>query len=107
MAQSPDRKKFRKKQRRINCQLRKKILGERQFANCCYCKETFASKDLTIEHKIPICLGGTSNIDNIDIACAPCNQARGREAWLTYLSERKKRDQLERGKNSRVGEINF
>ena len=89
---------MRKKQRRINGQLRKRILGDKEFSSCCYCGEIFPCKQLTIEHKVPICLGGTSDIENIDIACAPCNQARGREAWLKYLSERKSRDSLQRSK---------
>jgi 5-methylcytosine-specific restriction endonuclease McrA len=96
MAQRLDRKRMRKRQRRINGQLRKRILGDKEFSNCCYCHKTFPSKELTIEHKVPICLGGTSDIDNIDIACAPCNQSRGREAWLIYLSERKRKDLSEK-----------
>ena len=92
MLKKPERRKLRKKQRRINFQLRKKLLGDKEFADCCYCGITLPCKELTIEHKVPICLGGDSNIENIDIACAPCNQVRGREAWLKYLFERKRKD---------------
>ncbi len=107
MVQSLDRKKIRKKQRRINGQLRKKLLGTKEFANCCYCGNVFLSRELTIEHKIPICLGGNSNIENIDVACAPCNQARGREAWMIYLTERKKRDHVERNKGQGFRKVNL
>lgn len=37
---------------------------------------------LTIEHVIPLCLGGTNDPSNIALACGPCNHDRGREAWF-------------------------
>lgn len=76
------RRRKRRKQQAINLKLKKVLMANNQFAICCYCKNTFAANQLTIEHKIPICLGGTSDIQNVDLACAPCNQAKGREAWL-------------------------
>lgn len=38
--------------------------------------------ELTVEHVIPLCLGGTNDPDNIALACGPCNHERGKEAWL-------------------------
>lgn len=76
------RRKNRKKQLAINNKLKKLLLSNSIFGVCCYCKSAFLANSLTIEHKIPICLGGGSEISNIDLACAPCNQLRGREAWM-------------------------
>jgi len=38
--------------------------------------------ELTIEHIIPRSLGGTNDDANIALACPPCNQKKGREAWF-------------------------
>jgi len=76
------RRRKRRKQRSINLRLKRQLLSDNIFGICCYCKTTFLATQLTIEHKVPICLGGTSDIENIDLACAPCNQSRGRQAWL-------------------------
>lgn len=77
-----NRRKRRRKQLAINNKLKRKLIPNNDFGICCYCKNTFNAKELTIEHKTPICLGGTSEIENIDLACAPCNQLKGREAWF-------------------------
>ena len=77
-----NRRRRRKKQLAINVRLKKYLLDGKEFGVCCYCLNAFGVKDLTIEHKVPICLGGTSDLSNVDLACAPCNQKRGREAWL-------------------------
>lgn len=76
------RRRKRRKQQLINGRLKKLLLANNTLGICCYCKNTFLATELTVEHKIPICLGGTSDIENVDLACAPCNQAKGREAWL-------------------------
>jgi hypothetical protein len=81
-----EHKKKRRKQQVINQKLRKMLLNDLQHSRCCYCGETFSAQELTIEHKIPICLGGNSEIENIALACAPCNQARGKAAWM-YLKK--------------------
>jgi hypothetical protein len=45
---------------------------------CCYCSREF-SKDnpKSIDHIIPVCLGGNNQSDNIDISCAECNRSKG------------------------------
>ena len=44
---------------------------------CHWCKELFKLKDLTLEHIIPLDRGGLDNANNMTLACAPCNHARG------------------------------
>lgn len=76
------RRQKRRKQQVINGRLRKTLLKDSVFDVCCYCNHAFLGQDLTIEHIVPICLGGSNELHNIALACAPCNQARGREVWL-------------------------
>lgn len=82
MSETKDRRKARKKQQRINTQLKKRLYKNVFMAPCCYCKNVFFITELTIEHVIPRCQGGTNDDNNIALACAPCNQEKGREAWF-------------------------
>lgn len=53
--------------------LRKKVLRKSGF-KCVFCGCT---SDLTIDHIIPISLGGTSNLRNLQALCEPCNNTKG------------------------------
>lgn len=54
----------------------------RQNSLCAGCgKQT----KLTVDHIMPIYLGGSSNIENLQLLCMPCNRSKGRkhpEEWL-------------------------
>jgi 5-methylcytosine-specific restriction endonuclease McrA len=43
------------------------------------CVECGASFDLQYDHVIPLALGGANTAANLQILCAPCNQAKGAE----------------------------
>lgn len=74
---------FRKKQQlKINNKIKKQIAQKRAIVSCCYCKKVFLLDDLTVEHIIPLSWGGTNDSSNVDLACKPCNQQRGRESWI-------------------------
>jgi 5-methylcytosine-specific restriction endonuclease McrA len=75
------RRHKRQKQKRINFQLKTRLFGHLAFAPCCYCRVVFLYDELTVEHMVPLCLGGTNKDSNIALACAPCNRARGKIAW--------------------------
>ncbi|MFM6853578.1 MAG: HNH endonuclease [Sphingopyxis sp.] len=45
--------------------------------NCFYCKKPVAHADMTIDHIEPKSRGGTSSIQNLVVACKPCNSAKG------------------------------
>ena len=46
--------------------------------HCDYiCQCCGEEKDLTVDHIIPVTLGGTSNIDNLQPLCQPCNSSKG------------------------------
>lgn len=77
-----ERRNRRKKQLRTNNKLKKRLFGHLFCAPCSYCKKVFMFDDLTVEHIVPLTLDGTNEDSNIALACAPCNQQKGREAWV-------------------------
>ena len=52
-----------------NSKLRFDILAA-QGHKCKICKTT---KNLTINHKIPVCVGGSDDISNLEVLCMNCN----------------------------------
>lgn len=85
MTSNGDRRRLRRKQKKaqvkINSKLRNELCKGKAMAPCCYCLFAFLVTDLTLEHKTPRCLGGTNDLDNVDLACQKCNHERGKEAW--------------------------
>ena len=55
---------------------RKARLLEEYGPQCCYCKEWFPPEQLTIEHLIAKCDGGSNCYENLRLACFPCNHGR-------------------------------
>lgn len=54
--------------------LRKQIRGILGTGRCCFCDTERAG---TLEHVVPLSLGGTWHISNLRLSCSPCNQERG------------------------------
>jgi 5-methylcytosine-specific restriction endonuclease McrA len=77
------RRTKRKQQYRINRSLKKQIIEQKKEYNCCYCGISFpiGQTQMTVEHIVALCLGGTNDLSNIDLACRECNQAKGKEDW--------------------------
>lgn len=48
----------------------------RRNGRCCYCRVSVALSAVTAEHKTPRKMGGRTTGENIDAACADCNNAR-------------------------------
>lgn len=64
-------------------EMKKRLLRGRIEARCCYCKRTFRADALTLEHVIPLSAGGGWKIENLKLACKPCNMNRGSlPVWL-------------------------
>jgi len=40
---------------------------------CAYCGATFAERDLTMDHVVPVARGGRSSRGNVVASCKPCN----------------------------------
>ncbi len=47
---------------------------------CFYCKESVPAEELTIDHAEPAALGGKDDLQNLLIACKPCNARKGHRA---------------------------
>lgn len=45
---------------------------------CFYCGHEFPLEELTRDHVVPRCEGGSDDLANQVPACQPCNQAKGR-----------------------------
>ncbi len=55
----------------------RKNIYERDGSRCQYCGKKFETKDLTLDHVIPIARGGRTTWDNIVSSCVPCNTRKG------------------------------
>lgn len=44
---------------------------------CEYCGRTCNKKNMTIDHVLPVSRGGLTEIQNLRLACYPCNQEKG------------------------------
>lgn len=82
MSTCKNRRKRRKKQAIINQRLKRDLFKDINISPCCYCKYVFLIDNLTIEHIVPLLNNGTNDPENIALACAPCNQEKGRESWM-------------------------
>jgi 5-methylcytosine-specific restriction endonuclease McrA len=66
-------------------------IANRDGGNVCfYCKEPLTF-DFHIDHKIPIAKGGTHSLDNLVLACMPCNQEKHAKDIDEYREWRRSR----------------
>lgn len=55
----------------------RKAVYRRDDYKCGYCKST---KDLTLDHIIPVSKGGQNDFDNVVVACNDCNSKKGNKS---------------------------
>jgi 5-methylcytosine-specific restriction endonuclease McrA len=53
-----------------------------KFGLCCYwCRCGFTVDKLTLDHLMPRSLGGSNSLENLRLACRPCNSSRGNSLY--------------------------
>ena len=57
---------------------RRKKLMRRYKGRCCACGQS--SKDMTVDHVVPLSQGGTNSMWNLQLLCGPCNSEKGNSA---------------------------
>lgn len=61
----------------------------KRFGRCCQiCSKPLVAGEMTLDHIIPKCRGGSNTIENLRIACAPCNNARHDNNHFTHVDLR-------------------
>lgn len=67
--------------------------------HCAYCGKTLTKKELTVDHVMPSCKGGSDSIDNLRACCIECNRTKNQGnlqflrlalAWPTIAIENMK-----------------
>jgi len=57
----------------VEAKKKKRSLAERFGASCAYCGST---ERLTLDHRLPRSCGGSNRLDNLQLLCFDCNQAK-------------------------------
>jgi 5-methylcytosine-specific restriction endonuclease McrA len=68
----------------------KAAVWEMTWGQCWYCGTNYMNPfdNLIIEHVVPLCRGGTNEIENLVPACSSCNESKGVmlvEEWRLHL----------------------
>ena len=58
----------------------RKLVQDKDF--CFNCKNEFNKCNLEVEHKIPVCLGGKDNLENLSILCKKCHKIKTKKDSL-------------------------
>ncbi len=66
----------------------------RRYVPCSYCGTTLLREDATIDHVIPRSAGGTSAIQNLAVACKPCNEAKADMSLVEFMLTVRMRESL-------------
>lgn len=56
-------------------------VAQRDRYKCVYCGKSVRAVKCHVDHVIPLAKGGTSQPDNLALACVSCNQAKGEDIW--------------------------
>lgn len=61
-------------ERRVLTKSEKREIYARYAGKCAICGMPVKYKNITIDHKMPRCKGGTNDMSNLQLACWRCNQ---------------------------------
>jgi 5-methylcytosine-specific restriction endonuclease McrA len=65
--------------------LRAGLGGEQGQAKCEYCARVVVLDTLEVDHRLPVSRGGSLTLDNLALACGPCNQQKGKMTALAFI----------------------
>jgi 5-methylcytosine-specific restriction endonuclease McrA len=66
----------------------RKIVKERILKKCNYiCVNCGATKDLQVDHIVPLCSGGRHDEDNLQILCKKCNLTKPKKPLLNSFDK--------------------
>lgn len=63
-----------KRKRRKYSEEERKIIYDRSGGRCALCGQKLLLDDMTIDHIVPLSMGGEDSLDNIQASCFACNQ---------------------------------
>lgn len=63
-----------KRKRKSYTREERKIIYDKSYGRCELCGKRLVFEEMTLDHIIPISLGGADNMDNLQAACYSCNQ---------------------------------
>jgi 5-methylcytosine-specific restriction endonuclease McrA len=61
------------------------LAGVDGVVTCTYCADSKSSREMTIDHVVPISMGGERSAANVVACCHPCNQAKGNIDAKTFV----------------------
>ena len=79
------RKRRRKQAKRVGIRDR---LFKLQRGRCAYCRKKLVVGEVHLDHVVPLALGGVDKFSNLQLACAPCNQAKHATAPEAFAREK-------------------
>lgn len=69
---------------------RKRVFfADAERIRCAHCAKWLTVVEATIDHIVPAAKGGTVALDNVAIACLPCNHDRGKSEFWAYRAWRR------------------
>lgn len=78
---------FRRKQMSSRQKQAKKAQLIQEYGSCCWwCRCVFSKNQPTLDHLKPISKGGSNSLENLRLACFPCNLSRGNSLFLPSVS---------------------
>lgn len=61
---------------------------EEQGYKCAYCTADLRDREYHVEHIVPVSVGGSNNLYNLCVSCAPCNLKAGAKAFSSFEAKR-------------------
>lgn len=68
--------------------LREQLGGEGGVRRCTYCQTFVSAADCVIDHMVPPNRGGSLGLENLTVACEPCNAIKGGCTATGYIAFR-------------------